>query len=259
MKIGIFQLDTAFENLHENKRFIESTLSHSTASLVCAPELFNTGYVLSQIRERARNAHAILEWFSQLATTYTKTIALGSIAEIDNGLLYNTAYVFGPTGSILTKYRKIHLFTLTGEDTHFAPGNEIVTFDVDGFKIGCAICYDLRFPELFRILRIKGADAVIIPANWPKPRVEHWLALGKVRAIENQMYSIGLNRVGTDDESVFTGSSFIFSPRGESILEIGDTTGYFECDLHKDLVQSSRTRLDSFRDRKPDIYAKEGL
>lgn len=259
MKIGVFQLDTAYKNLSENREFIEQKLALSDADLVCAPELINSGYELGKMRERAANAPAIREWLSSLARKFKKTIALGSLAELQNDKLYNSLYIFGPDGYTLTQYRKIHLFTLTGEEKYFSQGDSIVTFNVDGFTIGCAICYDLRFPELFRVLRIKGAEAVIIPANWPKPRVDHWLSLGKVRAMENQMYTVGINRIGTDDESLFTGASFIFSPRGESVLEIGDTHGYFECELSKELVASSRTRLDSFRDRQPEIYTKEGL
>lgn len=259
MKIGIFQLDTAYRNLTDNRAFIEQKLAQSDADLICAPELFNTGYELDKIRERAANAPAIKEWYATLARTFKKTIALGSIAEVHDDHMYNTLSVFGTDGYTLAQYRKIHLFTLTGEEKYFSQGDTVVTFDVKGFTVGCAICYDLRFPELFRILRLKGADAVIIPANWPKPRVEHWLTLGRVRAMENQMYSIGINRVGTDEESLFTGSSFVFSPRGDTLLEIGDTKGYFECELSKELVASSRTRLDSFRDRQPDIYTKEGL
>ncbi len=259
MKIGLFQLDTCFNKLEQNKAHIEATVASSDADLFIAPELWNTGYTLPDIRKNAENAPRIIEWTASLAKKHNRTFVLGSIGELIDNDLYNSLYCIGADGTVMSKYSKIHLFTLTKEDDHFSAGRTVVTQKIDDLTFGFAICYDLRFPELFRLLREKGADAVILPANWPAPRVAHWLTLGKARAIENQMYMIGVNRSGIDNGIEFGGSSFVYAPWGETVLENPIEPNYTECEITRETVEYSRSRFDSFRDRVPQLYSKEGL
>ena len=128
----------------------------------------------------------------------------------------NEAVAFGPDGSETARYCKLHPFSYAGETDHYAPGAEVVTFDWEGITVAPLICYDLRFPEAFRAAVRKGAELYAVIANWPEPREQHWAALLDARAIENQAYVLGVNRVGSDPNTAYAGRSRIIDPRGRS-------------------------------------------
>lgn len=248
MIAGIFQLNTSFNNLETNLKYIAAKIENSSANIYILPELFNTGYELLKIKERSENSTHIINTLKALAAKFKCILVCGSIAETVNDLLKNTMYVIGP-GHIITKYTKIHLFTLTGEQNFFSPGIELRSFVCENFRTGCAICYDLRFPELFIKYRENSCDLVILPANWPKARIDHWIALGKARAIENQIFIIGVNRIGKDDDITFGGRSFAYSPWGKELMLLGEKKEYFEISLDIKNVHTARKMLNSFQDR----------
>lgn len=254
MKIGVFQLDTTFSMLNKNMKFIEEKMSTSDAELFVAPELFNTGYDIVKIRKNAQNSEKILNWAINLAKKYKKAFIPGTLGVIKGEKLFNILYFITPEGKILTKYAKIHLFTLSGEDEIFDAGREIVVAEFNGFKIGFAICYDLRFPEMFRILREKGAELIILPANWPESRLSHWETLTRARAIENHLYFLGVNRTGYDMQVKFGGNSVFFSPWGKTLFTADDIFGFYEIEANKNVLLESRERFDSFSDRKGHLY-----
>jgi len=256
MKIAVFQLNTAYNQLKRNKERIEAAMASRKASLYIAPELFNTGYELDSVQKRAQNHDEMILWASSIARKYRCTFIPGSFAEPHGEKIVNTITVFGPDGEMKAAYSKIHLFTLTGEEKIFEAGKEPVMVEIQGMTFGLAVCYDLRFPELFRFYRSRGAAGAIVVANWPKARIEHWRALGQARSIENNIFMIGVNRRGSDAGIDFNGHSFCFSPTGKDLMK----------GMHKimatavvDAAQADESRqfMDSFRDRR--LNFEEGL
>ena len=134
----------------------------------------------------------------------------------------NEAVVFNPEGKLICRYAKIHPFSFGGESKHYAPGTEIVSFQWHDFVAAPFICYDLRFPEVFRIATRRGAHLIAVIANWPAKRVSHWVALLQALAIENQAYVVGVNRVGNDPKLGYPGRSLIVDPQGEIVAEGSD-------------------------------------
>jgi len=256
MKIAVFQLNTAYNQLKRNRERIEAAMASRAASLYIAPELLNTGYELEDVQKRAENSGEMIRWASSLAKKYRCTFIPGSFAEPRGEKVVNTLSVFGPDGEMKAAYSKIHLFTLTGEEKVFDAGQEPALVEIQGMTFGLAVCYDLRFPELFRYYRSRGAQGVIVVANWPKARTGHWRTLGRARSIENSFFMIGVNRKGHDAGIDFNGHSFCFSPTGEDLLK-GMRRRMATAVVDAALVDESRSFMDSFRDRR--LNFEEGL
>ena len=157
-------------------------------------------------------------------------------------------------------YRKVHLFTLFGEQKHVEAGERIVTADTALGRIGCSVCYDLRFPELFRKCALDGAVIQVLPAAFPHPRLAHWRTLIQARAIENQSYFIATNQCGVEGhgssvgETHYFGHSMVVDPWGEITLEADESEGvhFVEIDIAK--VAKTRTALTALKDRRPELY-----
>jgi predicted amidohydrolase len=183
---------------------------------------------------------------------------VSGVSERDGSSIYNSQVLVDAKGDIVAKYRKTHLYAVAPveEQTCFAPGNEFTTFSLGGLQFGCSICYDLRFPELYRKLATEqNVGAFIISSAWPFPRVEHFRVLAQARAIENQSYVIASNRVGKDDELWFCGSSAIIDPRGVVIAAAStDREELIHADVSQELVQSVRRRVNSLGHRREDLY-----
>ncbi|TYB31141.1 MAG: hypothetical protein FXF47_05750 [Candidatus Mcinerneyibacterium aminivorans] len=255
IKVGIFQLDSSFERLDENIEFIKNIVQETMdeVDLFVLGELFNTGYEMDKIKNRAKNFKDVLKEFKTLTKETSTAFVCGSFGEIENSNLYNTSY-FISCGNVLEKYRKIHLFSLTGEDKHFSSGSSIKTFSFLGWDIGLSICYDLRFPEMYRVMREDGIDLILLPANWPVIRKDHWLTLSKARAIENQVYMVSINRTGNDNNIDFGGNSVVYSPWGEKLLQMDKSQRFDIIKMSKEVINETRSKLDSFLDRRKDLY-----
>ena len=190
----------------------------------------------------------------------------GSILEQAAGepRLFNTSVVFNPDGDIVATYRKIHLFdvVLDGvasyqESANVAPGDEIVTVDIDGMTVGLAICYDLRFPELFRILALRGAEAIILPAAFTMTTgKDHWEVLIRARAIENGVYMIAPNQWGADASGKWCyGRSVIVDPWGTVLATAADADTVIAATLDQAHVRTIRRQIPSLANRMPERYA----
>jgi len=172
----------------------------------------------------------------------------------------NTFYYFERSGEIVAKYRKVHLFTLFNEDEHMEAGNEIITQKTELGAIGCSICYDLRFPELFRQCALAGAEIQILPAAFPHPRLNHWRTLIQARAIENQVYFIAINQCGTENHGSTTsatdyfGHSMVVDPWGEILLEADELPGLYTVDIDLEKVVKVRSHITALKDRRPELY-----
>ncbi|WP_431772056.1 carbon-nitrogen family hydrolase [Streptomyces cucumeris] len=176
----------------------------------------------------------------------------GSLVErAPDGTLYNTALVFSPDGALVSTYRKIHLFGFDeGEAVMMGAGQDIVTTGPRDATLGLAICYDLRFPELFRLLTEAGAKVLVIPAGWPARRREHWRLLNRARAVENQAYVLGCCSTGTHAGVEQAGHSIVVDPWGEVIAEAGTAEEVLTVELDLGRVDQVRTDLPVLRDRR---------
>jgi predicted amidohydrolase len=149
---------------------------------------------------------------------------------------------------LVAKYRKMHPFSLGGENEHYAAGQDPVIFDWNGVKVCPLVCYDLRFPEIFRTAVVRGAEVFVVIANWPRARQRHWEILLKARAVENQAYLVGINRVGRDPNLKYRGGSLIVDPRGEVIAEGMEREVVIRAEIDPADLRDYRRRFPALRD-----------
>jgi predicted amidohydrolase len=164
------------------------------------------------------------------------------------------AILAAPNGSV-TKYAKIHPFTFGGEDRVYTGGDRIVTVEVEGVRVTPFVCYDLRFPEPFR-LAAADTDLFAVVANWPEARREHWRTLLRARAIENLCYVAGVNRAGEGGGLRYAGDSAVISPWGVTLMEGGPSEAVLLCDVDPEAVRQARAKFPALSDRRPDAYRR---
>jgi predicted amidohydrolase len=233
--------------------------SRRGSQLVLLPELWSTAYALDRAPELssplAGNA-ADDGWFgrfAQLARRHRVWLS-GSLLEARGGKYYNCLALYSPEGALHAAYRKTHLFRLMDEEKYLSAGEESVVAEMPWGKTGLAICYDLRFPELFRRYALDGARLLLLPAEWPHPRREHWRTLLKARAIENQCFVAACNRIGATGSNTFFGSSAIIDPWGETLIEGGEAPMVLTATVDLAQVDAVRKRIPIFSDRRPELY-----
>jgi predicted amidohydrolase len=236
VKIGLVQFEIALGQPEENIRRLRSHLREAKLDMGLAllPELWSTGYDLQRVAELACEKDGVIfDEMSVLAREF-RLFLCGSVLEAAQGRYFNTQVLCAPNGSIITSYRKIHLFGLMDEPKFLAPGAAPVTCSLPWGKLGLSICYDLRFPELFRTYALEGCQLILMSAEWPHPRLSHWRTLLVARAIENQSFVAACNTVGAGNGNVFCGHSMIVNPWGEVLVEADESEGVFcaEIDLH---------------------------
>jgi len=257
LSISLAQMNIVLGDLKKNYNTMEKLATEAArrgSHLVVFPELWSTGYALDRALELASVLNSGL--FTQISGVATehKISITGSILEKRGETVSNSAAFFAPNGRMLGIYRKIHLFRLMEEDKWLQAGSSPLTLDLPWGKTALAICYDLRFPELFRRYAVEGAKLALIPAEWPIERVEHWRALLVARAIENQMYIVATNSCGKTGETTFGGHSMIVDPWGKVIVEGGESPMLLTADIELDLVDEVRQRIPVLTDRRPELY-----
>ncbi len=223
------------------------------SDLVVLPELWDNGYALDKAASVASPIGGGL--FAEVAAlSRTANIHIvGSMSEKRGVGVYNSAAVFGPRG-VLGVYRKIHLFGLMQEPDYLAAGESPLTLDMPWGRTSVAICYDLRFPELMRRYALEGAKMLVLPAEWPNPRMNHWRTLVQARAIEDQFFVVACNRVGESNGTSFFGHSMVVDPWGEILCEAGDTETMLTVKINTDMVDEVRAKIPVFTDRRPHLY-----
>lgn len=246
------------KNFDKVATWIEETMHTYAPDVLVLPELWSTSYaydILPQIADH--NGEKTRAFLSELAKKYHVNIIGGSIANIIDGKVYNTMMAFDRDGELVGSYSKIHLASTMDEDLHFAPSSvPDKLFELDGVKVGGAICYDLRFPETVRSLAIEGAEILFFVAAWPCRRLEHWTYLLRARAVENQVFAVGCNRVDLCDTLPLGGHSIIYGPAGEVVAQADDATErtlFAEIDLAD--VKKMRETVPVFVDRRPEAYS----
>jgi len=222
------------------------------ANLAVLPEMWSTGFAYKTLNELALRTAGIVEELLALSREL-KLVIVGSMPEPGGDKVFNTVFL-ADNGTLAGVYRKIHLFSLLGEDRAFAGGDRWLLADTSVGKVGVIICYDLRFPELSRRLAVEGAQVICIPAQWPKPREEHWRTLVRARAIENQLFVVACNACGLIGKLDFFGMSMIVDPKGEVLAEAGDEGGEILAPLDLQAMADWRAQIPCFNDRRPELY-----
>jgi len=222
------------------------------ADLVVLPEMWFPGYfAFRSYREAAGHAPEVRERLAELAQQHSILLHGGSFVEERNGLLYNTSVLVGAAGDV-AEYRKIHLFGFGSREPEvLTPGSEVTVVDTPLGRIGMAVCYDLRFPELFREMTDRGAELILVASAWPHPRIEAWRTLVTARAIENQVYIVAANGVGaTTSGPTLCGRSLIVDPWGTPLASAGDEPGLVVATVERQAIDDARCRLRQLADRR---------
>ncbi|WP_034690402.1 amidohydrolase [Kaistella palustris] len=210
LKIAALSYDIIWADIEANLENIVHEIRNINADLIVLPEMFATGFNMKP-DEIADRTHQVLNWMKKCAAE--KNVAIcGSVSVSENGQFYNRFY-FVEADGINHQYDKRHLFSYSGEDKVYTQGNERVIINFKGCRILLQVCYDLRFPVFSR--NSGDYDAILYVANWPDSRIDAWEILLRARAVENQAYVFGVNRVGTDGNNLkYTESTFCFFADG---------------------------------------------
>jgi omega-amidase len=257
LRISLCQLNIQVGDVQTNLQQATDWIAEAAgrgSQIILLPELWSTGYALDRARELASSIPGgFTTPIGALAKTHQVWIG-GSTLEASGGQVYNTFTLYAPTGELAASYRKIHLFRLMQEDRWLGPGNLPVSVNMGFTQAGMAICYDLRFPELFRGYAVGGARLFLIPAEWPQPRIEHWRTLLRSRAIENQAIVAAVNAAGESAGTVYGGYSAVIGAWGEVLAEGGQEPCLLTADVDLSGPDTAREKLDILRDRRPDVY-----
>jgi omega-amidase len=270
LKLGICQLKIGkdkLQNINGATLLIRQAVQ-SGAELVILPEMFNCPYQLDFFGRFAESQGAgeTLGFLAQSARENHCYLVGGSIPERDGDSLYNTSFVFNPLGELIAKHRKMHLFdvNLPGKVTFqeskiLKPGNRITSFTTEFGRIGLGICYDIRFPEIYRLLVDEGAEIIIIPAAFNLTTgPAHWDLLFRTRAVDNQVFMTGVSPARNPESNYIAyGHSLVVNPWGEIIWQAGteETVGVVDIDLA--MVQKVRNELPVLKHRRNDLYRIE--
>lgn len=248
------QLDIAWENKTANFENVSRWLAQAAPaenSLVVLPEMFATGFSMNTAAVAEAYGGETEQFLSNLAKQHEIYLVAGAAMQGKQGRPRNKALVFGPTGALLGFYAKMRPFTPGGEAAHYAAGENPISFRLAECSMAPFVCYDLRFPELFRqVAATQQPQVYVVIANWPEKRITHWVSLLQARAIENQAYVVGVNRVGKDPFHTYTGRSLIVDYSGEILADAGSNEGLISANLDLNALQKYREGLPFLKDLK---------
>ena len=251
MRVAAVQHDIVWSDREANFAALESSIARAAgngARLIVLSEMFSTGFVVDRDDIAEPEGGPSSAFLARMAERHGAWVC-GSCPERtgDDARPYNSLVLASPDGHI-HRYRKIHRFTYGGEDRHFRPGDATLTVEIEGVRTTFFVCYDLRFANEFWDLA-RDTDLYVVPANWPESRREHWMALLRARAIENQAYVIGCNRVGDGGGLHYVGDSMIIDPLGTVLAGGQDRPGILEADVDPGHVAATRERFPFLDDR----------
>jgi len=253
MKIASIQMKVEDEKKSERLARAEALLDRAKGSdLVILPEIWNTGYFSFDLY--AQEAEPLngetIQRMSAKAREHGYYLHAGSFVENKDGRLYNTSLLLDREGKRVGVYRKIHLYGYGSRESQIlSRGSEVVVENTPLGKIGLATCYDLRFPELFRAMLDKGVELFLVTSGWPYPRLEHWIMLNRVRAIENSAFLISSNCVGINRGARFCGHSMIVDPWGVILSSGGDEECILRSEIDLAKVAAVRGEFPAVNDR----------
>jgi omega-amidase len=245
--VAIVQLDLAWENPTENIKKLEKFVINNDADLFVLPELFLTGFTMDVDSNFEKLGGKYINNLIDIATK-NNSIICGSLLIKENYAYYNR-FVFISANGVECFYDKKHLFRMGEENEYYTAGSSKVIYNLDGLRILPLICYDLRFPVWSR--NVGDYDVLIYVANWPAPRRMHWDTLLRARAIENQCFVIGVNRIGTDGRNIdYNGGSVIIDPQGNTVNTVNDNTENIAIgQIDMSVLTNYKTSFPAWKDR----------
>ena len=249
------QLDIAWENPLTNCRTVADMLRDidlQPGDLVVLPEMFSTGFTMNASALAQPSDGPTATFLSETAERFGVYL-LGGLASRHAETFRNEALLLAPDGSVAGRYWKTHPFSPSGEGTHYAPGDETIVIPAGEFQLAPTICYDLRFPELFRTATSAGANLIAVIANWPAKRADHWTCLLRARAIENQAYVVAANRCGADPDHTYAGQSVIIDPLGNTLAAAGGDQCVISAPLDIETLNRWREDFPALRDIRSDV------
>ena len=252
MKIAALQHDIVWEDTAANFAALSPRIAAAAtagARMVVLTEMYATGFSMNTAKTAEPVGGPCGSFLIDHAREHDIWIA-GSVAERPEGVdrPYNTLILAGPDGTV-HRYRKLHPFTYSDEHEHFSAGDGFVTVAVDDLRATLFVCYDLRFADEFWTTA-PDTDVYLVPANWPDSRRVHWRTLVRARAIENQAYVIGVNRVGQGGRLTYAGDSMVVDPMGEILASAAGGEAMLLCDVDAQMVADTRERLPFLPDRR---------
>jgi predicted amidohydrolase len=254
MDVIALQLDLAWESPAENLGAVQDALAAApvaAGSLVVLPEMFATGFSMATSRTTEAPGGPTESALAGLARDYAVYLVAGLAVAVPGGAAANQAVGFGPDGAVAFRYTKLHPFSAAGEGEYYPAGDAVVTARLGGFTLAPFVCYDLRFPEVFRAAAAAGTDLFVVIANWPARRHDHWLLLARARAVENQAYVVAVNRCGSDPDHSYAGGTAVYGPHGETLAAAGSEPATVRAHLSPAAVADWRARFPALRDRRP--------
>jgi len=251
--IGL-QFDIEWENKRANFATVRRLLEQAKPerdSLVALPEMFASGFSMNTVAIAEARGGETEVFLAQVAKEFGVTIIGGVAVRDRDAQARNEALVFSSSGELICCYDKQRPFTPGAEDQHYAAGGKGAVFDWQGCTVSPFICYDLRFPELFRAVAAKyRPELFLVIANFPAKRLSHWIQLLRARAIENQAYVLGVNRIGADPFYTYGGHSLVVDPLGEIVANAGENEGVVRAALDLENLAKYRTGLPFLDDLK---------
>jgi predicted amidohydrolase len=260
MKVAAAQMDIVWHDRDANHARIRHTAQRAKdagAELIVFPEMAATGFSMDTSVTAEPMDGPTPTLFRNLAKDLEMAVVGGFVLQREEGRPQNVSLAVDPRGADLALYAKIHPIGLLHEDQHYDPGDRTVSFHLGDMEAACLICYDLRFPEVFRPLADQ-CSLILVIASWPAVRQPHWDLLLPARAVENQLYVVGVNRVGEGGGRLFTGGSVIIDPAGEIIAHGGDREGLVIGDIHPQRVEQVRSAMPFLKDRRSHYLHKTG-
>lgn len=257
LSVAAIQFNIALGDIDRNLGKVEAALNRVArqgVQLAVLPEMWSAGYDYKRLTQHAAETSRVIEALCR-RTAELNLVVVGSLPEQSDGKIYNTAYVVD-RGELVGSYRKLHMFSTMSEDRFLTPGDKTLVVPTSVGRLGIAICYDLRFPEQFRKMALEGAEIVCLPAEWPKPRQEHWWILLRARAMENQLFVIAANCCGIQSKLDFFGMSLLLSARGEVLAEGGETEAELVATFDYQDMVDYRAQINCCEDRRPEVYGK---
>lgn len=256
MEIAVCQTDIVCNDKKYNLIAAEDYISQCAqtgAGLVLFPEMSMTGFEVEPeaIAETA-DENEVLNAVRGYAVQYKIAVGVGYVLG-DSGKYTNRYAIIGSDGSVLCDYAKLHPFSYAGEDKRYTGGDSLEFCEIDGITICPLICYDLRFPEIFQAAS-KKADVIAVAANWDGRRNNHWKLLLQARALENQCYILGVNRIGTNGREFYVGNSMVIDPEGQIIDVLEGQAGFMLANVSRERVAECREAFPLKKDRRTELY-----
>ncbi|MBL7684892.1 MAG: hypothetical protein JNK65_02525 [Deltaproteobacteria bacterium] len=259
MKIALIQCAGVDGEVEANAEQVRSLLDlvPSKTNYILLPEMWPSGFRVVEGEDLWKRTQGVLKDLAKWARRKRVNI-LGSHLEQKSGKYFNTLSLMTAQGEYHPLYRKVHLFSMGGEDQKFQAGDQMELLKMNHVKWGLGICYDLRFPEFFRAQVDAGASLFVLPSAWPKARIDHFKILSTARAIENQCFFISVNKVGFNAEGIeYGGTSSVIDPWGRTLLQMDEKPGVGIAQIDLSKVEKIRSQFPVLKGRRDEVYGKK--